>query len=189
MNLRKPKIYLAMACAGALALGAAPAAFANPLDANNSGSTTVQVTTDSHLSADVPLIFGVKASIDGGALEATSNSYGITNNSYFDIYVTKVQAEAQGNWAYSATPFAAAGTAATTGKVGDINLMLQPAGGSLTTLDGTSQKVSWKIDPATTSAGTSKQIAVTGSTSTLTKVVGSTPEAAAKITYTISPTA
>lgn len=189
MSMKKSKICLALACASALALGSAPAAFASPFDSSNLGSTTVQVTTDSHLVADVPLTFGVKANIEGGPLEATSSNYGITNKSFFDIYVTKVKAEQQGDWVYSKTGFASAGALGTVGKVGDINLALQPAGGTSTTLDGTEQTVSWKIDPATSSTGTSKQITVTGSTSVLTKVVGSTPEAAAKITYTISPTA
>ena len=181
-------VLAACALACMLALAATQAAFAEgELNESNEGSTTSKVTTESHLSAVVPLTLGVEASIDGGSLSAVSAGYAITNKSYFDIYVTNVKAEAQGNWQYSASPFASSGTSATVGKTGDINLALTPAGGQKKVLDGTGQTVSWTLGAATSSAGTETAIAVEGSTSVLTGVVSDDP--AVKITYTISPTA
>lgn len=185
---------VAVACALALACGsvafAAPVAGVGGAGAfdKNEGHTTVNVATDAgQLAAEVPLTMTVVANAQGGsfATGGTPTNYKLTNKSYFAIQVASVKAEKQTGWDYSDTALTAGSPSGM-----KINLGLKPGSATNpTTVTSaevdTSGDTNWKVEAATDSAVATKTIAISGSTSPLSKSIGDTGEAAAKLTYTI----
>lgn len=198
---------MAAACAlsVALALGCAPLAFADEpatpntndqtskengvgtKDGVTTGITTVNVkTVANNISATLPLSIEVAGPAEGGELTVPTN-YAITNNSVYPIKVSSVQADMKDmNWALATAKQDSTSTI-TQGKVGNLFLTLQPAGGTLWTVSANKKEPTDWIVAAKSGEGTVANIAVAGSISGVT-AVSDKATAAVKVVYTIAAT-
>lgn len=208
MNATKKKTLkaaCAMACAGALVLACAPAAFG--VDAapepgtsndkkdftNGTAESTLAVLTDAtQLSADVPLNVTVVAKPLGGAFDKvpTDGKYKITNKSYFDIVVSDIAAKAKSDWEYSNDPLEA--NATSTAAIGKINLTLKPGTATdftpIRDADTVLKAGEWRVPAKNAAKDGELAMAVGGSTSALNKSIGATTASdAVTVTYTIQP--
>lgn len=130
-----------LGCALALSLSPA-AAFAAPvagagvdedkttisdLTTDGEAATDVKVFgTDSQISVTVPVGLTVAASgAPGAALAAVPTNYSIVNDSYFDVQVKSIKAEAQTGWDYADAKVTAS-SSVSNGNVGIMHLDLYP---------------------------------------------------------------
>lgn len=199
---------MAAACAlsVALALGCAPCAFAegaatpntndqtsnengiSTTDGVTTGNTTVKVkTVANNISATLPLTIEVAGPAEGGDLTVPTN-YAITNNSVYPIKVSSVQADMTDmTWALATAKQDSTSTI-TQGKVGNLFLTLQPAGGTQWTVSATKKEpTDWIVAAKSGEKGTEANIAVAGSISGVT-AVSKDATAAVKVVYTIAAT-
>lgn len=173
------------------------------LEADSEAATEVRVFgTDSQISVTVPVGLTVAASGAPGAKFAGSpTNYKIVNDSYFDVQVKSVKAEASESWDYSDAAVTKTSTV-TDGKVGAIHIDLFPGnakdapslstGGVPITTAGVdtstgSNAAKWKIAAKTTATPTELAIGINGTTKLDQNLSedSTAAAAAATLTYTI----
>lgn len=199
--MRKTKLFGAVLCSAALAMGMAMPAFAEPTpqvgatfsewDSSATGNTTIKGTTsetpvvDKVISAKVPISMSVVLGEAGsGSFTApTSSAYKLTNTGNTAINIYQVSASSAGN-GWEITALATGGTisASASGTTKLIGLKLDGVANSLST---TPQN----FTGSPIAAGASIGLTVTGATkvgSGATIPSENTPEEMANIIYTIS---
>lgn len=153
----KRKMFAALALSATLAMGAVPAFAAEPngtsvegsgdfKDDSNKATTVVSIKTDaSQISATIPMKATIVAKANGGDVTApTADSYKVTNNSSFDVYITSIQGTAQNGWELLSSDAVSDNTAS--GAVADVSLTVGPRGADATTTDSPVRISTTKVD-------------------------------------------